>query len=625
MAAKTRPAEELYDSEADPWEVKNLIDDPAQSERVAQLRSALDGWIQETGDLGFVLPETRLVREHIWPPDGVQPQTPPATIQVAKQDGRVIARIACPDAGASIGYRLKKKGPWAVYTGPFSVPGEGELQVRTHRIGHKPSTTSHSWQALEEAPQSTKRPPNILFLLVDDLGYMDIGANNPDALYDTPNIDGLAASGVRFTSGYAACPVCSPTRYSLMTGRYPTRAGTTNWFAGRRAERFRPAKFNDRMELGEITLAEAFKEHGYATFFAGKWHLGPSADYWPERQGFDINRGGFSRGGPYGPGKYFVPYGNPRLEDGPEGEHLPDRLASETCAFMAANKDRPFLAYLSFYSVHTPLIGREDLIAKYRKRLESLRQEGEQEFGEEEQVFRTKRPRKVRILQRHATYAAMVEAMDLAVGKVLKKLDELGLTENTIVVFTSDNGGLSTSEGSPTSNLPLRGGKGWLYEGGIREPWLVRMPGVTKAGTVCDVPISSIDALPTLLDLAGPARSAARDRRSELRVAPAGRDQRGRRCAARPPALLALPPLRQPGRLPRRCRSARPWKLLERFEDGRVHLYDLANDPGERQDLAAGDPDRVRDLRQLLHGFYRRHDARFLRARPGGPAPWRPR
>ncbi|MCA8976203.1 MAG: sulfatase, partial [Planctomycetes bacterium] len=316
------------------------------------------------------------------------------------------------------------------------------------------------------APEPARRP-NIVFVLADDLGFMDVRPDNPDALYDTPNLDRLAASGLRFTDGYAACPVCSPTRYSLMTGRYPTRAGLTNWFSGTREATFRPAEFGDRMALEEVTIAEALRAHGYATFFAGKWHLGPSEEFWPENQGFDVNKGGWMRGGPYGGKRYFSPYGNPRLEDGPPGEHLPDRLAGETCAFIERNRERPFFAYLSFYSVHTPLMGREDLVAKYEQRIAAMRQEGEREFAEEEQVYPTDQPRRVRVLQRHAVYAAMVEAMDMAVGRVLDKLDELGLADDTIVVFTSDNGGLSTSEGLPTSNLPLRGGKGWIYEGGI--------------------------------------------------------------------------------------------------------------------------------------------------------------
>ncbi|MEO8499205.1 MAG: sulfatase, partial [Planctomycetota bacterium] len=335
--------------------------------------------------------------------------------------------------------------------------------------------------------------PNFVFFLVDDLGYMDIGANNPNTFYETPNVDQLAAEGMRFTNGYAANPVCSPTRYSIMTGKYPTRVDATNFFSGTREGRFKPAILNDRMPLEEVTIAEALKEHGYATQFAGKWHLGPTEEFWPEKQGFDFNRGGWERGGPYGGKKYFSPYGNPRLSDGPEGEHLPDRLATETNNFIKAHKDQPFFAYLAFYSVHTPLIGRPDLVEKYKEKAERLKQNDKPDFAPEEQILPDEKERQVRTLQRHAVYAAMVEAMDQAVGKVLAKLKELGLDDNTVVCFMSDNGGLSTSEGSPTSNLPLRGGKGWLYEGGIREPFIIKWPGAAEASSTCDVPVVSTD------------------------------------------------------------------------------------------------------------------------------------
>ena len=326
------------------------------------------------------------------------------------------------------------------------------------------------------ADDSTKK--NVVFFLVDDLGFMDIGTNNPDTFYETPNIDRLAASGMRFTNGYAANPVCSPTRYSIMTGKYPSRIDATNYFSGTQSGRFNPAPLFDRMPLEETTIAEALKQNGYATFFAGKWHLGPTQEFWPTKQGFDVNKGGFAKGGPYGGDKYFSPYGNPRLEDGPKGEHLPDRLSRETAEFIEQNQKKPFFTYLSFYSVHTPLMAPEALVAKYQAKAIKLGLTDKTAFGTEETVGndgKTKQQR-LRILQNHAVYAAMVESMDKAVGRVLDKLDELKLADDTIVILTSDNGGLSTSEGWPTSNLPLRGGKGWVYEGGIREAFMVRAP-----------------------------------------------------------------------------------------------------------------------------------------------------
>lgn len=465
-----------------------------------------------------------------------------------------------------------------------------------------------------------EKPLNFVFFLVDDLGYMDVGCNNPDTFYETPHIDALARSGLRFTDGYAANPVCSPTRYSIMTGKHPSRVDATNFFSGRRAGRFLPAPLNDRMALEEVTVAEALKSHGYATFFAGKWHLGPSEEFWPENQGFDVNRGGWSRGGPYGPGKYFVPYGNPRLEDGPQGEHLPDRLATEAAQFIEANQDGPFFTYLAFYSVHTPLVGRPDLVKKYQAKAERLGLAGKPHFAGEEQALPIKAERQVRILQDHAVYAAMVEAMDLAVGKVLAKLEELHLADNTVVLLTSDNGGLSTSEGSPTSNLPLRGGKGWLYEGGIREPYLIRWPGVTKPGAVSHVPVVSTDFYPTMLEMAG-LPALPRQHLDGVSLAPLLKDGAA---PDREAIYWHYPHYSNQGGFPGGAVRMGDWKLIERFEDGRVHLYNLADDLGERHDLAADQPQRVNAMREKLHAWYEQVDAKFLQAKPDGPQPWRP-
>ena len=455
--------------------------------------------------------------------------------------------------------------------------------------------------ALASAPLAAADRPNVLFFLVDDLGYMDVGANNPDTFYETPHIDRLAASGMRFTDAYAANPVCSPTRYSIMTGRYPTRVGATNWFSGERAARFRPAPLHDRMPLEEVTLAEALREAGYRTFFAGKWHLGPTAEYWPEHQGFEVNRGGWSRGGPYGPGKYFPPYGNPRLEDGPEGEHLPDRLATEALTFIEAHREEPFLAYVAFYSVHTPLVGRPDLIAKYEKKIETLGLAGKEGFADEEQIWPVEEQRRVRIVQKHAVYAAMVEAMDQAVGKVLDGLEALGLAESTVVLFMSDNGGLSTSEGSPTSNLPLRGGKGWIYEGGIREPYLVRAPGVTTPGTVCHEPVISTDFYPTILDLVGlPARPEQHQDGVSLRPL-----LEGGTSLPREALFWHYPHYHGSTWTPGGAIRAGDWKLIELDEYDEVELYDLGDDLGERNDLSAEHPETRARLLETLHEWQR--------------------
>ncbi len=468
--------------------------------------------------------------------------------------------------------------------------------------------------ALAQPSRAAERP-NFVFILVDDLGYMDIGANNPETFYETPHVDSLAAAGMRFTQGYAANPVCSPTRYSLMTGRYPSRVDATNFFSGTREGRFLPAPLNDRMPLDEITLGQALQAAGYKTAFVGKWHLGPTEEYWPENRGFDINIAGHHRGSP--PGGYFAPYDNPRLESGPDGEFLTQRLTDESLNILDDFQNDPFLLYLSFYTVHTPLQAPEAVVAKYREKAKSV---VGAEFADEEQVWPVDDPRRVRVLQKHPTYAAMVQSMDTHVGRVLKKLDELEIADNTVVVFFSDNGGLSTSEGSPTSNLPLRGGKGWLYEGGIREPMIIKWPGVTQRGSVCDVPVSSIDFFPTLLEMAGADLPESRQL-DGVSLVPL---LKGESSAADRQLYWHYPHYSNQGGMPGGAVRQGDYKLIERFEDGRVHLYNLRDDVGEKTDLAQQLPEKTRELRSSLHQWYQQVNAKFLRTKPQGHQPWRP-
>ncbi|EAQ79277.1 sulfatase [Blastopirellula marina] len=435
-----------------------------------------------------------------------------------------------------------------------------------------------------------KRTPNIVFFLVDDLGWKDIGVYG-SSFYHTPNVDGLAASGMRFTNAYAACQVCSPTRASIMTGKYPQRVGITDYIGAAQPDKWKrntpllPAPYQTRLALEETTLAEALKQRGYATFFAGKWHLGPEGN-WPEDQGFDVNIGGIDRGGPYGGKKYFSPYGNPRLTDGPDGEHLPDRLASETVKFIEQHQDQPFLAYLSFYSVHTPLMAREDLKQKYDEIKQRIRFAGPI-WGEEGKS-------KLRLVQEHSVYAGMVEAMDAAVGKVLDALDRLKLTDNTLVIFTSDNGGLSTSEGHPTSNLPLRGGKGWMYEGGIREPLVVRYPGVTSPGSESDALVTSPDFLPTILAVVDkPGDKIDTDGVSIISALEGKPLDRG-------PIFWHYPHYGNQGGSPTAAVREGDWKLIEWYEDGKVELFNLADDIGEKQNLADQQPEKRKELHQKL-------------------------
>jgi arylsulfatase A-like enzyme len=436
------------------------------------------------------------------------------------------------------------------------------------------------------AAVSAAQKPNVVFFLVDDLGQRDLGCYG-STFYETPNVDRLAKEGSLFTNGYAACPVCSPSRAAVQTGRWPQRTGITDYIgaplkpeAWKRNTVLLPAPYSDRLAHEEVTMAEMLKGAGYATFFAGKWHLGP-AGFWPENQGYDINMGGVDKGGPYGPGKYFTPYANPRLPDGPPGEHLPDRLATETCKFIDENKARPFFAFFSFYDVHTPLQARPDLQVKYEAKRKKLGLEPK--FGREE-------PRDVRLVQEHAVYAAMVEAMDLAVGKVLAKLDELGLTKDTLVIFTSDNGGLSTSEGSPTSNLPLRGGKGWLYEGGIRDAAIIRWPAMVKAGAVVDTPVCHVDYLPTILAATETQSTAKFDGVSLLPLFEGNE---------LPERSLAwhYPHYGNQGGAPGAAIRRGDWKLIHWFEKPDApELYHLRDDLSETKNLATQEPERVKAM-----------------------------
>lgn len=466
-------------------------------------------------------------------------------------------------------------------------------------------------------PLMSKKPKptmNFLFILTDDLGWRDLGCYG-STFYETPHLDKLAAEGMRFTEAYVASPVCSPTRVSIMTGKHPVRLGTTDWFGAPQPETVHlhptrhkpllPAPYVDQMPLSEITLAESLKKAGYTTFFAGKWHLGGNG-YYPEDQGFDTNKGGYEKGSP---ASYFSPYNNPKLPDGPEGEHLPDRLATESIQFLDGQGTKPFFLFLSFYSPHTPLQGRPDLVAKYEAKAAHWPLTGP-EFGKEGDHA-------VRQVQRHAVYAAMVEAMDQAVGKVLRRLEELGLQDTTTVLFTSDNGGLSTAEGAPTSNVPLRAGKGWLYEGGIRVPLIVRSPAVRERGSVCRHPIFSTDYYPTVLSLAGlPAQPAQHC--DGVNFAPLLRNE----CLPDDrPLYWHYPHYGNQGAFPGAAIRLGYYKLIEFFETGKTELYNLKEDLSERYNRADEIPNYNETLLAMLHAWQKEMGARFPTPNPNAGTP----
>ncbi len=467
--------------------------------------------------------------------------------------------------------------------------------------------------------------PNFVFFLVDDLGWTDIGAFG-STFYETPNIDKLAATGMKFTDAYASCPVCSPTRASIMSGKYPARINLTDWIPGRQAggranepaNKVVPPDFQRYMSLDQVTIAEALKEAGYATGFFGKWHLGESEDLWPEFQGFDVNKGGWSRGAPYyrtfdadddewrGDSGYVSPYKNPRLQDGPPGEYLTDRLADETVTFINQNKEKPFFAYLSFYTVHNPMHGKQDKVKKYKEKAERLGLLNQPQFNENPEWAKHvgQGHWRERLVQSHAEYAAMIESLDENVGKVLKELEEQGVADNTIVFFMGDNGGLSTSEGSPTTNLPLRAGKGWLYEGGIREPMIIRWPGHQPGE--CDEPVTSTDFYPTMLEMASlPLRSEQHmDGKSLVPLVKGKSMERG-------PIFWHYPHYSNQGGKPGGAVRNGDWKLIERYETGKLELYNLKEDIGETTNLAEDMAEKAQELHGLLREWRQEVDAQM--------------
>jgi arylsulfatase A-like enzyme len=456
--------------------------------------------------------------------------------------------------------------------------------------------------ATAAASETPTTRPNFIFFLVDDLGWADLGCYG-STFHETPNIDALSASGMKFTNGYAACPVCSPTRASIMTGRHPVRVDITDWIPGMRAKPSQRPKFqhvNDRDDLAleEVTIAEILKQHGYTTFFAGKWHLG-NEGHWPTDQGFDINIGGNSKGSP--PGGYYAPWKNPTLTAREPGEYLTERLTEESLAFLESRpENRPFLLYLSYYNVHTP-------ITAYQKRIGHFQEKAAHSFSgptptiaEHEGISRTR--------QDNPDYASMVAAVDGSVGQILRRVDQLGLTGETVVLFFSDNGGLaSASRMGPTSNLPLRSGKGWLYEGGVREPAIIRAPGVTRPGSVCETPIVSMDFFPTILELAGlPLMPELHADGISLHALLSGRADSTERTF-----YWHYPHYHGSTWTPGASIREGDWKLIEFYHYGNLELYNLKQDPGERHDLSKEEPEMRQKLLQKLHSWQQKMNARM--------------
>jgi len=424
------------------------------------------------------------------------------------------------------------------------------------------------------------RRPNFVFILIDDLGYKDVGFMG-STYYETPNIDRLAAQGVVFTSAYTNGPNCAPSRASIMSGQYSPRHGVYTVGSSERGNtRFRkliPTPNKTTLGSEVVTIAEALKPAGYVTASIGKWHLGKDDKHSPQGQGFDLNIAGNRAGSTR---SHFSPYHLENLPDGPKGEYLTDRLTTEALSFIEQNKDRPFFLYLPHYAVHTPIQAKGKLIDKYKSK--------EPSGG-----------------QNDPTYAAMIESTDRGVGQIMNKLDELGLTNNTVVFFFSDNGGVF----GITSMQPLRGGKGMLYEAGVRVPLIVRLPGAGDAAAVCDVPVIGIDFYPTILEMAHVPKPKGHvlDGESILPLLTGAKNLERQAIFWHFPAYLqANYGWKQTWRTtPAAAVRSGPWKLIEFFEDGKLELYNLKDDISENNNLAGKMPARTTQMHELLKSWRR--------------------
>ena len=453
------------------------------------------------------------------------------------------------------------------------------------------------------ACQETPPQKNILFILADDFGYNDLSYRGSN-FYETPNIDNIAKEGVVFNEGYANAQICSPSRASIMSGKFPARHGITDWIGAPTGEAWRkknrhnqllPPKYQHHLAHEYITLPEALQEANYKTFFAGKWHLG-GEDSSPETHGFDINIGGNHTGSPHG--GYFSPFKNPQLKNKEAGENLSMRLANETVNFISENKEEPFFAFLSFYAVHGPIQTSQEKWQKYRNKAE---QNGIAESG-----FKMGNFLPIRQTQDNPVYAGLVEQMDDAVGVVLESLKELGLDENTIVIFTSDNGGVASGDNYSTSNSPLRGGKGYQFEGGIKASYFIKVPWLKNEIKTCHTPVSGADLYPTILDLVG-LKLKPKEHADGVSLVPL---LNGKKIADRP-LIWHYPHYGNQGGEPSSIIRQENWKLIHYYEDGKNELYNLTKDSEELNDVAKNNLKVVEKLNKTLFDYLEEVGAQF--------------
>jgi len=460
------------------------------------------------------------------------------------------------------------------------------------------------------------QPPNIIFILVDDLGWRDVGSYG-STFYETPNLDRLAAEGMIFSDAYAACPVCSPTRASILTGKYPATLGLTDWIDWNGTTH--PARgklvdvpYIDHLPLSENSLAQALNEGGYHTWHVGKWHLG-SEDYYPEHHGFEINIAGCEWGFPMK--GYFSPYDVRSLENGPPGEYLTDRLTDEAIKVIESQPERPFFLNLWYYSVHTPIQAKAQHIEHFEGKAQDLGLDALDPF-EVGESFPTEHKQHLRVTRRKVqsdpVYAAMVYALDENVGRLLESLERTGQLDNTIVIFTSENGGLATAEGSPTCNAPLSEGKGWMYEGGTREPLIVYWPGVCEPNSVCRVPVTSPDFYPTLIEMAGlPFRPEQHlDGVSILSLL------KGADSLEREAIFWHYPHYGNQGGTPGSAIRIGDHKLIHFYEDDRLEMYNLNEDLSESHNLVGQMPGLAADLKMRLEAWCESIEAKIPQPNP---------
>ncbi|MEX2028755.1 MAG: sulfatase [Candidatus Curtissbacteria bacterium] len=449
--------------------------------------------------------------------------------------------------------------------------------------------------------------PNVLFIYVDDLGYNDLSCMG-SKYYETPNIDRLYNASMVFTNGYSAAQVCSPSRASLMSGKFPARHGITDYIGAAtgdewrdKSERFTqllPPGYVKQLPNEYVTLSESFKEAGYKTFYAGKWHLGSEGSY-PTDHGFDINQGGYEAGGPY-TGGYFSPFNNPKMEDYEDevGMSLPEKLAKETTSFITQHRDTAFFAFLSFYAVHSPIQTTREKWEKYRNKAE--------EMGIAETGFKMGHFLPMRQEQDNPIYAGLIELMDDAVGMVLDTLEKYGLEENTIVIFSSDNGGVVAGDNYSTNLDPLRGGKGYQYEGGIRVPFLIKVPWLKQQGEENHTPVIGTDFYPTLLELTG-QEIRPEEHQDGVSLIPL---LNGGSIEERS-LIWHYPHYGNQGGQPSAIIREGDWKLIHYFEDGREELYNLPVDIGERTDLSGQHKEIVNALSDKLFDYLHKVGAKF--------------